>query len=138
MPEINSFQRGIPATVAGLVQLVSGSIGSILGAGRILIIGYGEPFKFSFFSGVFNLAFESLSILQWISGIGILRSRKWGYFIGMLWASLTFLFHIIAYLIKMHFLHKFSPPVSLGEFILLYYLIIFTGFCIYQNRRTLN
>jgi hypothetical protein len=133
--ETKIFHRGIGATIAGLFHLVAGFLNTLFSVIRILIIGYAEPFAFSRAIGIFNLSFESLSIILWISGIGILRSKRWGLYAGAAWALLTILFHITARIIRAHYWGDLAAPLGWGEYLVVYYALGFLAATGYIVRR---
>ena len=126
-----TFQRGIAATLVGLMHTLAGFFGTLLGVTRILIIGFHEPFRFSTFNGAFNLSFETLPVLLWLSGLGILRSKKWGVFLGAAWALLSIIFHIAALVMRKYYWGIFAAPPGWGEYLLFYYSTAFIAVTIW-------
>ena len=106
--DIKSFRRGPAATIIGLVHAVAGFFSTVWSVIRIYLIGYREVFNFGIFLGIYNYLVESLSLLLWISGIGILRGKRWGKILAVLWAASTILFSIVSYYIKKNYRIKYA------------------------------
>jgi hypothetical protein len=132
---IKTFRRGIPATIAGLLHLILGFSNTLFSAARIFTIGYAEPFNYSFAIGFFSLSFESLSILLWISGIGILRAKRWGLYTGAAWASLTIYFHIASRVIRLYYWGDLAAPFGWGDYLVIYYALGFLAATAYIMRK---
>ena len=91
----------------------------------MLVIGIKEPFLFSQWIGIYNVAFELSPMLLWISGIGILRAKRWGFVIGLFWAFLSILFYALLSIIRKFYWGDFSAPLGWGSWIVIYYSIAF-------------
>lgn len=137
-PQPITFQRGPGATIIGLLHTITGFLVTLFAAARILLIGYEEPFRYSIKMGLYNMAFESSSVLLWISGIGILRGKKWGMIIGAVWGILSIFFHISAHIIRKNNWGDFAPSLSWGDYIIIYYSIAFiagTAYIIFRKKK---
>jgi hypothetical protein len=123
-----TFRRGLPSTVIGLLHMIFGFTGLAWAAARIIIIGYSGAFEFGRLLGLYNYAFELKEALLWLSGIGILRSRRWGYMLASVWAGLTVFFHLSAHLIRESWWGGLAPEPEWGDVLIIYYSIIFIFF----------
>jgi hypothetical protein len=126
----NSFKRGFILTIIGLIHVLFGFLSLLISVARMLIIGIKEPFLFSQWIGIYNVVFELSPLLLWISGIGILRTKRWGFIIGSFWACLSILFYGLLYVIRKFYWGDFSAPLGWGSWIVIYYSIAFILFSI--------
>lgn len=126
-----SFTRSIPWTVIGLMHVLLGFFNSAFALVRISIIGMDEPFKFSGAVAWFNLSWEASSVILWLSGIGILRAKRWGFVVGSVWALSAVFFHIGALFIRKNYWGEFAKPLGWVEYIIIYYSIGIIGYTVY-------
>ncbi len=91
------FRRGLFDTLTGLLHILAGFFSSLWSFASILIIGYNEVFKLGTFWGLYNYLSESTSLLLWLSGVGILRNRKWGKTLGVAWSLTVIIRSIFSY-----------------------------------------
>ena len=131
----NSFRRGITLTVIGLIHVLFGFFSLLISIARMLVIGIKEPFLFSQWIGIYNVAFELSPLLLWISGIGILRAKRWGFVIGLFWAFLSILFYALLSIIRKFYWGDFSAPLGWGSWIIIYYSIAFILAAIVSFRK---
>ncbi len=97
MPEPVVFRRGLFDTFLGLLHILAGFFSSLWSFISILIIGYNEVFRLGAFWGIYNYLSESTSLLLWLSGVGILRSRRWGKTLGVAWSILVIIRSVFSY-----------------------------------------
>jgi hypothetical protein len=126
-----SFTRSIPWTIIGLLHVLLGFFNSAFAVVRISIIGIDEPFKFSGAVAWFNLSWEASSVILWLSGIGILRAKRWGFVVGSLWALSAIVFHIGALFMRKYYWGEFAKPMAWVEYIIIYYSIGIIGYTVY-------
>ncbi len=86
MSESLVFRRGFFDTLTGLLHIIAGFSSSLWSLISLLLIGYDEVFQLGIFWGVYNYISESTSLLLWLSGIGILRNKKWGKALAVAWS----------------------------------------------------
>jgi hypothetical protein len=116
-----TFTRSLPATALGLCHVLAGFFATAWAIARIAVIGYREVFTLGTAIGVFNYAFEASPVLLWISGIGILRGKRWGAIIAVIWAAFAIVLHVASYFIQRHFWGVLSPGFGWGDYLVMYY-----------------
>jgi hypothetical protein len=116
-----TFRRGLLDTVIGLLHLILGFIATLWAAIRIAIIGYREVLQFGSWLAIFNYGCEMLPLLLWASGIGILRNKRWGKILGMVWACLAIITSLSSYYIRKSYWGILAPLPDWGEMLIIYY-----------------
>jgi hypothetical protein len=132
---LGTFRRGMLLTIVGLMHVLLGFFSTTFSIIRMGVIGIGEPFRFSTAIGVYNVMFELTPIILWISGIGLLRAKKWGYILGSSWAILALFFHISAYIMRRVYWGDFAAVPGWGEYIIMYYAVGFIAVSVYVLKR---
>jgi len=128
---IRTFTRSAGDTIVGLIHVLAGSLSFFYSLTRIILIGFSEVFKYGHAIGIYNYYNEFTSILLWLSGIGILRSRKWGRIIALIWAVSVILLDIISYRIRYNYWGIIALKSSWSNILIIYYatfLIIYLSY----------
>ena len=119
--EQRTFNRSLSDTIIGFLHTVFGFSTTLWAIIRISIIGYKEAFNFGAFLGIYTYLFEATSILLWVSGIGLLRGKRWGRMLAAVWAGSSIFFHISSYYIRKQYWGELAPLPGWGEMLIIYY-----------------
>ncbi len=122
---VKTFRRGLLDTVIGLAHIGAGFFSFVWSLARIYVIGWKVVFEYGTGIGVFNYAFEATSLILWVSGIGILRGRKWGKITGAVWAVCVIVMHMMIYYIRKGNWGLLAPAPGWSDFIIIYYAVFF-------------
>ncbi len=109
MAEPTYFERSVPAGIVGLVHMVAGFLGTLLAVVKIALYGPVPPAGFGIFYVVFNYLYQLTPVLLWVSGIGILRARRWGAHLAAAWACSVLLLVPAAYGLRLRSFGLLAP-----------------------------